>query len=254
MDADGRFHRVMHGRTVHGMQSLEPARRGEPLSYYHRTGPMGKFFAALGTNDPRPVAAVGLGAGVLAHYAQPGQDWTFYEIDPVVKRVAGDSRYFTWLRDSPGRVQVVLGDARLSLQGAPDGHFGLIILDAYSSDSIPIHLLTREALRLYLAKLAPRGRLVFHVSNLHLDLKPVVARLAEDAGLACVWRDDSDLDPEELAAGKTPSQWMVVGRTTEDLEFLAADRRWRRPSVPPEMALWTDDYSSILSVLDWRTN
>ena len=174
-------------------------RRGprEPLGYYHREGPLGDVFAGI----EGPVAAVGLGAGAVAAYGKPGQEFTFYEIDPVVTRLASDPRHFRYLADSPARIGVVTGDARLMLGKAPDGHYGLILLDAYSSDSIPVHLLTREAMRLYLSKLAPGGRIALHISNLHMDLRPVVASLGRDAGLACVFRED-DVTAEEMAEGR----------------------------------------------------
>ncbi len=253
VDATGQFHLLVHGKTIHGMQSLEPGRRAEPLTYYHRTGPMGQVFAAYGAELKLPVAVVGLGAGSLASYGQPGQAWTFYEIDPVVERLAKDARYFTYLRDSPANVKVVLGDARLSLTSAPKQSYGLIVLDAYSSDAIPIHLLTREALRLYLDKLAPHGLLAFHISNLHLDLKPVLARLANDAGLACRVQSDTNLSPAEKAEGKRASQWLVMARAPADLARLTADPRWEAcPAETSKQAVWTDDYSSILDVFTLR--
>ncbi len=253
VDATAQFHVLVHGKTIHGMQSLEPGRRDEPLTYYHRTGPIGQLFAAYGAELKSPVAVVGLGAGSLASYGQPGQAWTFYEIDPVVEGLAKDPRYFTFLRDSPAKVEVVLGDARLSLLRAPKQAYGLIVLDAYSSDAIPVHLITREALRLYLDKLAPRGLLAFHISNLHLDLKPVLARLASDGGLFCRVQSDTNLSPAEKAGGKRASQWLVMARATEDLARLAADPRWEAcPVEASKPAVWTDDYSSILEVFTLR--
>ena len=159
--------RLVHGNTLHGQQSLEPARRGEPLAYYHRTGPIGDVFEvfsaqAAGAN----VGVVGLGVGSLACYAREGQSWTFYEIDPGVARIARDARSFTFLSDClAGPPSIVLGDARLRLRDAVDGGFGMLVLDAFSSDAIPVHLLTREALRLYRGKLAQGGLIAMHISN-----------------------------------------------------------------------------------------
>ncbi|MGH2351166.1 MAG: spermidine synthase, partial [Chloroflexota bacterium] len=192
LEPDTSYHVLVHGTTVHGLQSLDPSRRQEPLLYYHSSGPVGQIFRALGPGDAaRPVAVVGLGAGGLACYGAPGQRWYFYEIDPEVERIARDPQYFTFLRDCPPDVQVILGDARLSLTEAPPGAYHLIVLDAYSSDAIPIHLITREALAIYLDKLAAGGVLAFHISTRHLDLAPVLGRLARDAGLVCLVQEDT---------------------------------------------------------------
>src|SRR6185295_3898346 len=157
-------------------------------AYYHRTGPAGEVLARYGGGPAKKIGAVGLGAGSLASFAQPGQTWTYFEIDPVVEKFARDARYFTFLADSPAKPRVVLGDARLTLAAEPDAKFDLLFLDAYSSDAIPVHLVTREALALYLRMLAPGGVLTFHISNLHLDLEPVFAGLARDAQLVSLVR------------------------------------------------------------------
>lgn len=243
---DGKFHLLFHGKTVHGMQSLDPAVCREPLGYYHREGPLGEVFAEL----EGPVAAVGLGAGAVAAYGKRGQEFTFYEIDPVVTRLASDPRHFRYLADSPARIAVVTGDARLMLGKAPDGHYGLILLDAYSSDSIPVHLLTREAIQLYLSKLAPGGRIALHISNLHMDLRPVVAGLGRDAGLACVFRED-DVTAEEMADGKASSRWVVMARSEAELGPAGKSRHWQVPDADPEGRVWTDDYSSVLPLLEF---
>ncbi len=253
LSPDGRFHMIAHGGTLHGKQSLDPARNREPISYYYANGPAGQLFAAsIGTRPEDRVAVVGLGAGSLACYQQPGQQWTFYEIDPVVERIARDERYFTFLRDCAPNAPVVLGDARLSLAGAPDGGYTLLFLDAYSSDSTPIHLITREALALYLAKLAPDGVLAFHISNQYLDLRPVLGDLAQDAGLVCLSQDDLMLSEEESRLGKSASQWVVMARDRADLGTLAGDQRWRPLAGRPGASVWTDDFSSILDVLRWH--
>jgi hypothetical protein len=250
-EAGAGFHLLVHGRTIHGAQSLDPAQRRVPLSYYHPTGPLGQVFEAYRAELTGPIAGVGLGAGAIAAYGRAGQELTFYEIDPVVKRLAGDPRFFTYLSDSAARVNVVLGDARLSLHRAPDGHYQLMVLDAYSSDSIPVHLLTREALQLYRRKLRPDGLLAFHISNLHLDLRPVVAALARDAGWICLVQEEMDLSEEELRQGKSPSQWAVVARSREAVAPLLAGGRWTVESEPPATRVWTDDYSSLVRVLNW---
>ena len=147
------------------------------MTYFHPSGPLGQFFAAVdGATPRRAVAVVGLGAGSLAYYGKADHRWTFYEIDPVVFEIAGDTRFFTVLRDCPPKTFVILGDARLTLARAPDGAYDLIIFDAYSSDAPPMHLITLDAVRLYLAKLAPGGVLLFNISNRHWSSSPSSAR------------------------------------------------------------------------------
>jgi spermidine synthase len=198
------------------------------------------------------VAIIGLGTGSLACYGSAGQQFTFYEIDPTVVRIARDPRFFTFLQLCPPDVRIVLGDARLSFSDAPERSYGLVVLDAFSSDAIPSHLLTREAFALYTRKLLESGLLVVHISNNHLDLESTVANLAADAGLVAVARLDGHVSPAEARAGKTPSHWVVLARHRADLGALADDRRWH-PLVPqPDQTLWTDDFSSILQVIRWR--
>ncbi len=247
VEDDGRFRRLFHGKTIHGVQDIRRPR--VPLSYYHPEGPLGRIFAA---GVAGPVGAVGLGAGALAAYGKPGQEIDFHEIDPAVARIAGDPRYFSYLSGSPAKVAIVPGDARLMLAKAPDARYELLVLDAYGSDSVPVHLLTREALQLYLKKLAPGGRIAFHVSNLHLNLRPVVANLAHDAGLVCLAEDDETVTDEEVADGKFPSRWMIVARRMEDFGTLPENGNWEVVERDPASPLWTDDHSSILPLLDFR--
>ena len=249
---DRGYHMLMHGTTLHGMQALAPARRREPLTYYHPTGPLGQFFRTAESPSPRrSVAVVGLGAGSLACYGTPDQRWTFYEIDPTVFRIAGSTRYFTFLRDCPPKVFVILGDARLTLARAPDAAYDLIVLDAYSSDSPPLHLLTLDAFRLYLSKLAPGGVIFLNISNRHLVLEPVVGAIARAAGLVARTRNDAQIDDAERLAGKVESQWVAMARREEDLGALRHDARWKAPAAPPDLAPWTDSFASLLTVFHW---
>jgi spermidine synthase len=254
LDPQGKFHQIVQGNTVHGRQSVDPLLAKEPLSYYHHTGPVGQVFEVFNAAPAAPrVAIVGLGAGTLACYAQAGQDWTFYEIDPAVQRIADDPQYFTFLKYSrAGKLNVILGDARLRLREAPERQYGLLILDAFSSDAIPVHLLTREALHLYLEKLADGGLIALHISNRRLDLKPVIANLANDAHLVCFNRDDFAISASESNQGKQASQWVVLARTKEDLHALESDKRWQSLYAQPSFGLWTDDFSDIISLLKWR--
>ncbi len=255
-DADRTVHRLFHGSTLHGQQSLEPALAREPSTYFTRSGPIGQVFAAIGPRVDQPgtrIAIVGLGAGTLAAYARPAQDWTFYEIDPAIERIARDIRYFTYLRDSRSKsLDVVLGDARLRLREAPDRAYRLIVLDAFSSDSLPVHLVTREAIGLYRSKLAEGGILAVNLSNRYLDLDPLMGRQAEDAGLVCRIRYDTLVSAEERRVGKQPSIWAVMAATETDLGPLVSDERWQRPRSRPGSRAWTDDYSDLASYLRWR--
>ena len=183
-DESGQYRILWDGRTLHGMQALAPDRTREPLAYYTHSGPAGQIFAAFaGSEQRKSVAVVGLGAGALACYAAPGDHFTFYEIDPLVERIARDPRYFTFLRDCGAEARVILGDARISLKNSPDHQYGMFVLDAFGADAIPIHLLTREAIQLYLSKLSDHGVLIFHISNRYLDLQRVLGNAASDAGL-----------------------------------------------------------------------
>ncbi len=253
-DASGPFHRLYHGTTLHGLQFITPERRDEPLAYYHRLGPCGAIMAHHGRQPAgKRVAVIGLGIGATLAYARPGEEWSVYEIDPAVVRLARDSPWFSHWRDSPAAsIRAVVGDARLGLQRAAAGEFALIILDAFSSDSVPVHLLTREALRLYLSRLAPGGLLAANISSWTMDLSRVMALLAEDAGLVCFnWRDDQALPESPATLGKYPSSWVVLTRREADLGSLAADPRWRRLRPLKERVPWTDSFSNILDVLNW---
>ena len=247
-DQRANFRKLFHGTTLHGAQSLDPERRDEPLAYYHREGPLGRLFASREKEkDARPIAVVGLGIGTIAAYGRPGQEMDFYDIDAEVVHIAENEQYFTFLRDSPARTHIILGDGRLSLARATDKHYGTIILDAFSSDAIPVHLLTREAVRnVYLHKLADNGLLLFHISNRYLDLQPVLADVARDAGLVC--RVSSDLGNWDI--GKAPSIWVVMARSPRDLSFL--DERWKNLEGRPDRTVWTDDFSNVVRIVRWN--
>ncbi len=228
-----------HGTTIHGRQSLDPASRRDPLDYYDRDGPAGVLFASL-PNAPRRVGVVGLGAGELAAYSEAGQRWTFFEIDAAVERVA--RKWFTYLADSPAKVDVVLGDGRLVLARGPDAEFDLLVLDAFSSDAIPTHLVTREAIALYMQKLTTDGVLVFHVTNRYVRLERVISALARDAHLEArlgsISRDD--------AKNGVPGTWIVVARSLDSIGALAT--RWRTLR-DPNGRVWSDDYTNLLGAI-----
>jgi len=247
---------LVHGSINHGSQSLLPELRNVPRTYYHRSGPLGQTIQAQVTAGTlKHIGVIGLGTGTIAAYGQPGQSITFYEIDPAVAQVASDPQFFSYLADSQAQTRIVLGDARLTLADAPPGTYDLLVLDAYSSDAIPLHLITREALQLYLDKLAPHGIMALHVSNRYVKLEPVVARLADDLQLVALAQNDSDTGGDEETRqqykreGKSDSNWVVVARTKEDLLGLDADPRWTPPEQLAGAPLWTDDFSNIIGVL-----
>ncbi len=315
------FYRLMHGTTLHGMQATETGTypvqddlkvlgafspwdvlltrgagaawdlRQEPMTYYHRTGPVGKIMHRFRDLDPKgEFAMVGLGTGTIAAYALPGQTLTFYEIDPTVIGIVETPRVmnpeevargerprmgpFTYLADARKRgaeIKIILGDARLKLEENTGARYGLLLVDAFSSDSIPVHLLTREAIELYTSRLKEHGLLALHISNRYIALEPVVARLALETNLACrVFSDNDDSPP-----GKTRSSWVVLARSEADLgDELAApafkervgalaggfawyladytyayDHPWQPLRVLDEVPAWTDDYSDVPTVM-----
>jgi hypothetical protein len=260
-DPAANFRYFIHGAIIHGVQSLDPAKSREPLAYFTKSGPVGSIFRAMEAKTrfgkagelSRPRwAVVGLGAGAMACYLQLGESLTFYEIDPAVERIASDPHYFTFLSQCAPASPVLIGDARLKLRDAPDGSYDLIVLDAFSGDTLPMHLMTREALALYLRKLAPGGMLAFNISNAHLRLAPTFGALARDAGLVCLFQNDSTVSKEQTDEGKKPSQWVVLARNREDLGALATDASWAPIDTPPGTQVWTDDYSNLLRVIKWK--
>ncbi len=251
IDPTGRFHQLVHARTIHGRQQFEPEISREPLSYYYRKGPAGRIFKMVQErfNKPR-VGVVGLGVGNLAGYARAGEQWTFYEVDSAVERIATNPAYFTFLgRDCPAQWRVVLGDGRLRLQEAADHSYNVLVLDAFNSDAIPEHLLTREAFELYLRKLAPHGILALHISNRYVDLLPLVANQAAAAKMVCRCSFESVLSPEEREHGYESTQWAVLVRNEQDWGSIARSAMWDTPKPRPDLPLWTDDFCDILSLL-----
>lgn len=240
---------LLHGNTIHGRQFVHPELQRQPLSYFHRHGPLGQIFDAFNANSTSPnVAVVGLGTGSMACYARPDQHWTFYEINPAVISIAQTPEYFTYLEKcAVGPTQILLGDARLQLQNAPDQHYGLIVLDAFNSDAIPIHLMTQEAITLYMSKLAPGGLLAFHISNRSLKLDAVLADLAKHNGAMSLSFADGEHDPE---TGKDPSEWLVMAQHSPAFESLAQNPNWGLVQGQGS-SVWTDDFSNILRVFRW---
>lgn len=261
-DAQGQFRQLYHGNTLHGQMNLtetDPEGRHYPLTYYFTTSPIGRVLREEINQRPGPcqIAAVGLGTGSLAYYATEQQDWTFYEIDPAVARIATDPQYFLfWSECRAKSKQIVLGDARLRLANAQPNAYRLIVLDAFSSDAIPMHLLTIEALQLYLEKLEAGGIIAYHVSNRYMDLRPIIERQAQsfDPPLAVRYAGEGVTAEESQRSGYSSTNWVIVARSEADLGKLGRGIYWSRPEPrDPPGPLWRDDYSNILSVLTiWR--
>jgi hypothetical protein len=240
-------HTLYDGTTEHGSQRVG-AGRSEQLEYYSRPGPVGQAFAGLPRETTARVGVIGLGAGALACYAQPGERLTFFEIDPVVVRIARDPKLFTYLRDCPAGV--VVGDGRRSLVAEPAGRFGLLVVDAFNSDAIPVHLITRQALALYRSRVGERGSVLVHISNRYLKLEPVLGNLARDAGMVCVTQRHKPTAVQR-ARGYTASRWALLAGAGADLGAVASDPRWHRCADDPAEHVWTDDYSDLLGAIDF---
>jgi hypothetical protein len=248
----GNIHKLYHGTTLHGDQDLEPENLFLPRTYYDPQSPLAQVFDALrAVRKLGHVGVTGLGAGTLTCYQEPGQKMTFFEIDPTIERIARDPNLFRYLELRGQDVAVIIGDGRQSLACMPDGIFDLLVLDAFSSDAIPVHLLTREALAIYLAKLAPGGIVLFHISNRYVDLEAVVANLALDAGAAALIQEYEPSSEDEETWDAACSTWVAVARSRADLGLLETDDHWRPPDPDARVGLWTDDYSNIYRTLIW---
>ena len=242
---------MSHGTTNHGMQSLVPGRENQPLTYYHQDGPLGDVFEAASRRQARQIGVVGLGIGSMSSYGRPGQTFTYYEINPAVEKLARDETYFTFLKNSEAKTNVVLGDARLTLAGAPDAHFDLLVVDAFNSDVVPVHLMTREAIQLYFSKLADDGLLVLHVSNRCFNLEPILGKIADHEGVVCRINADGEIPPLQAREGRYSSIWIVMARRPEHVAGRLDNPHWQAVPGYDDAPMWTDDYSSILSVLRW---
>lgn len=248
-DGSGR-HALFSGTTVQGIQRLEPAElRDEPIGYYHRGGPIADVVAtAQARVSAARLAVVGLGAGAMAAFGRPADTITFYEIDPEVVNIARDRRLFTYVSDARAHVDVVTGDGRLGVGLAPPESFDLLVIDAFSSDAVPVHLLTEEAISEYLDHLGAGGLLAFNISNRYVLLEPVLSAAVSDLGLTALARID---EPPAEAGDADSSHWVVIARDPADVGGLVALPGWRS-LVPPIPRAWTDRYSDLLGVLNLR--
>jgi len=251
----GIFHVLMNGTTIHGAENLDRKLSSEPLTYYTKSGPLGQLFEALNSdNRLDTIGVIGLGAGTIACYRQPGQAITFFEIDAAVVSMATNPEYFRYISECAPEAAIVVGDGRLGVAEAAPGEFDLLVVDAFSSDAIPVHLLTSEAVTLYFDKISGSGLLALHISNRFVDLEPVVAAIAADHDLAAITQShepEVDDAPNGNNAYHVGSAWIVVGRRRADLEPMISDQRWLPLEEKPGVIMWTDDYSNVFRVLSW---
>jgi hypothetical protein len=247
VDDGGGRHVLYAGTTIHGIQDRTPGQEREPWSYYSRGGPLGQVLTTL-TADPRPlrIGAVGLGTGAVAAYGRPGDRIDFLEIDPTVAAIATDPRLFSYLADSGAEVHISIGDGRLLLAEVEPAAYDILVLDAFSSDAVPVHLLTIESFDLAMSRVRPGGVVAVHISNRYLELEPVVAASARDLGLVSIL--GSTLTPAAEIGRAQASQWVVIGRSYSDLAGLVAGGDWRTAHAAGR-APWTDRWSDLLGAL-----
>lgn len=254
VDANGPSRQLIHGNICHGVQlvSADPERRRIPLSYYHQTGPLGSIFTALSQGQRlRRIGVAGLGVGTVASYLEPDQECVFFEIDPAVVGIATNPDWFTFLADCRGRTRLVVDDARKALEREVDGGIDLLVIDAFTGDSVPTHLLTREALALYGRKVSADGVVAIHISNRYLDFVPIIEALAADGGWMAL--DGHDLDvPSDYA--RVGSHWMALSRSLASIQQIyvhpTSDRwQWQPVAERPSRRPWTDDMNAVSEAL-----
>ncbi len=250
----GQYHVLMHGTTIHGAQKFQNddgtpvTGRPEPITYYHQDGGIGQAITAVRERKGAPlrVAVIGLGSGTLTCASEPGESWKFFEIDQSMVDTARDPKYFTYIQNCEPDLKPVIGDARLTFAREPDGVYDLVIVDAYSSDAIPIHLATQEAMAIYKQKLAPQGAVVMHVSNRHLELSSVIVGIAKANDLqSWVYSEDSNRDSEYIFATSV----VVCARAEADVGKLASSDVWELTEADKSQRVWTDDYSNVLGAV-----
>jgi spermidine synthase len=244
---------LVHGTTLHGLQSLRPGQETQPTSYYGFSSGVGLAMAGAPVlfGDEARIGVVGLGTGTLACYARPGQDWRFFEIDPAVVKIATDPERFSFLSRCRPDARIVLGDARLSLAREQPGRLNILAVDAFSSDAVPMHLLTRQAMEIYGQALHEDGLLLIHISNRYLDLRPVLAANASSAG----WH--SAILTDEISGSSRDnytSIWVAMSRDPGTILLLKIvsgkrAREWRALPEKPGFTAWTDDYASTLPLM-----
>ena len=253
---DGKFRILTFGTTIHGAQYTDPSRSRSPVINFHPSGPAGDLMGPLpddpaySSAPPRRIGVIGLGIGGLTGYARPGDEWTYFELNPAIVRVAKE--HYTLLSSMPERTKldIEVGDARLRLRDGAAARFDVLVMDAFSSDAIPVHLMTREAIAVNVRAMVPGGLLIAHVSNRHLALAPVVAALAKDAGLHAIVRWDGRVTAEQEKGFKTASLWTAMSADPARLEAIKAKSPgWKTLDAPPGQKIWTDDYADVLGAM-----
>jgi hypothetical protein len=240
------LHTLTHGRIAHGSQLTAPDSLDTPTTYYAREGPLGDVFATVHSMTRRArVGVVGLGVGTAVCYARPGETWDLFEINPAVISIARDTTLFRFLDRCGREANIITGDGRRALAASTHAAYDLLVLDAFSSDAIPAHLLTREAFALYLRRLTPTGLLAVHISNRYLDLEPVLAANADALGATGVIRSDANTGSSRRAA----SVWVALAEDVRALDALRASPGWKTVRVEPGFRTWTDDFTNLLAVL-----
>jgi hypothetical protein len=245
----GTIRTLAHGNTLHGAQHLETEKLIDPTTYFGRQSGAGQILEAA--DSSARIGVLGMGVGTLACYAQPHQQWAFYEIDPLVVDIATKQGWFTFMANCTPNAAVHIGDARQTLAKQPSGSLDILVMDVFSSDTIPTHLLTREAFDIYDSVLAERGVMLMHISNRYLDLEPVIASEAQARGWAASL-NRHDPTEAEFTAGETASVWVLIARSKDELTHMLSPKtqsEWRPLTLKPNMVRWTDDHSSILSLL-----
>jgi hypothetical protein len=258
LSANRHFRVLEHGTTIHGAQRLlteggQPVTgRPEPLTYYHSKSPMVMAIGAIRARKAAPIktAVIGLGAGSLSCYIQNSETWRFFEIDPTVIAIARDPKLFNFISSCAPDLSIVLGDARLTLAKEPDGIYDLIVVDAYSSDAIPVHLATAEAMAIYKTKLAPHGVVMMHISNRHLALQSVAVGIAAANGFKS-WARALEGQTHDIGNYIFPSEVVISAERPEDIGALTQDTAWLPTAPDPRLRTWTDDYSNIAGAF-WR--
>ncbi|MDP1866082.1 MAG: fused MFS/spermidine synthase, partial [Bradyrhizobium sp.] len=254
--SNGQYHVLMHGTTIHGAEKYQNddgtpvTGRPEPITYYHKDGGIGQAIAAIRERKGSPlrVAVIGLGSGTLACAAEPGETWKYFEIDQTMVDTAKDPKYFSFISKCDPDMKPVIGDARLTFAKEPAGIYDLIIVDAYSSDAIPIHLATEEAMEIYKERLAPQGAVAMHVSNRHLELSSVVVGIADANDLkSWVYNEDTNRDSEYIFSTTV----VISARADADIGKLATSDQWALTEAEDDQRVWTDDYSNVLGAV-WR--
>lgn len=252
------FHRLHHGNTLHGVERRVKVRYQLPLSYYSREGPVGSIFKiGLVNRNCKNIGVIGLGCGTVAWYGRPWQHFDFFEIDPAIIRIAQNPDFFSFLSNSQASWRIIAGDARVMLQTVPDKSYDLMILDAYSSGSVPMHLLTLQAFELYRNKIKDDGLIIFHISNRYLKLEPVIRRICDQLGLGCLealYMPEKDsirydwYDFDQMAG----SHWVAASPGHEKLEMLKNTGLWQPMPAYDHYKMWTDDYANLLQVYKRR--